>query len=90
MWPTEEREQILALISASGTVRVLGYLTTLKPAKTDSAHRHKNNKKKLFLAVYIICIMNIPFRKSPRTSVLGGEDSCYLVAEDRHSKNTLQ
>lgn len=47
---------------------------------------HKNNKKQLFLAVCIICIMNIPFRKSPCTFILGEEDSCYLVAEDRHSK----
>lgn len=66
------------LISAPGIIWVL-YIK-------NSLHRHRSNKKKLFLAVYIICIMHISFRKSPHMSALGREDSCYLVAEERHSK----
>lgn len=41
----------------------------------------------MFLAVGIIYIRNILFRKSPCTSTLDGEDSCYLVAKERNSKN---
>lgn len=58
----------------------------LRTAKSGTLQRHKNNKKKLFLEVYVICTMTIPFRRSFCTPVLSGENSFYLVAEERHQK----
>lgn len=74
VWPAEDRDIGSDLCSQNNS-------DALRTAKTGRSHRHTSNKQQLFLTVGIICIMNIPLRKSP----LDGEDSCYLVAKERHS-----